>query len=191
MRALIGLGNPGEKYERTRHNVGFVCVDALAQKLELSWKKFKDGELAEGQINGEKILLFKPMQFMNQSGMPVRQLVDYFSLPSEDICVVTDDVYIAPGTARIRQGGGDSGHNGMRSLIDHLDPDTFWRVRIGMGLYEQHLEKRAKQPPLDEYVLQRPPAHDQKTTEKLIDNLLPNLILWLEHGTLSTETVHV
>jgi PTH1 family peptidyl-tRNA hydrolase len=188
MRALIGLGNPGEKYAKTRHNLGFQCVDAVAKELELTgWKKFQGGEI----LSGEGIHLFKPSSFMNNSGQAVRQLLDYYNLDSPDLCIAADDVYLAPGSARVRQSGGDGGHNGWKSVLEHLDLDTFWRIKIGAGIYEQHPDKRKHMAGLEDYVLQRMPKHEEKLTEELIDKMVPNLVQWLKHGTgLTEETVH-
>ena len=192
MRALIGLGNPGEKYEHTRHNVGFACLDAVAESLgEKGWKRMHDCEVVEANLDGMKYLLVKPQQFMNNSGRPLRALTEYYGLSAADLCIVADDVYIAPGTVRIRREGADGGHNGWKSIQAHLELLDYWRVRIGVGVYEQNPEKRLQQPALEDYVLQRMPPHDQKVTDALIDNLVPNLVEWLKHGTLSQETVHL
>jgi len=191
MRLLVGLGNPGPEYDHTRHNIGFEIVDLLAKKLDATWKAQKGSLIAEVRLGGEKHLLCKPQQFMNRSGEPIRQLVDYYQIAISDVCIVTDDVYITPGSARIRQGGGDGGHNGWKSIHEHLPATEFWRVRVGMGLYEQHPELRTHQPPLDDYVLKPLPSHDQKSVASLIDKLLPNLIQWLELGSLQEETLHI
>ena len=190
MRVLVGLGNPGDEYKYTRHNVGFLLLRLMAHAQNVTWKKGFDGEIAEVQLDGVKALLFLPMQFMNNSGQSLRKLVDFYKLETTDICVVTDDVYIKPGSARIRLSGGDGGHNGLKSIHDHVGTD-YWRVRLGVGLYEQEPEKREHQPALDAYVLQKLPAHDLKRTEALIDELLPNLVEWLCSGEgLETKTLH-
>lgn len=192
MRVLVGLGNPGDEYRTTRHNAGFWAADALVSYLGWGlWREFKGGLLAEGVSNGEKVAIFKPQTFMNRSGLPVRSLLDYFHIEAENVLVLLDDVYIAPGTARIRTSGGDGGHNGLRSVIEHVEPDTFWRVKIGVGLYPQEHDERHHAPALDQYVLQPLPAHDRKQVDKLIDTLVPNLVGWLEHGSIETQTLHV
>jgi len=193
MRLLVGLGNPGEEYGKTRHNIGFSCIDAVAALLKATqWKEFKDGQLALVTIGSERVGLFKPMQYMNNSGMQVRQVVDYYNLASEDIAVAYDDVYVQPGSARFRQGGGDGGHNGIKSLHGHLAEESFWRIRIGVGVYDQDPETRHHQPSLEDYVLKRLPATDAKKAAQLIDKIAPNLVQWLEHGTsLVEETVHL
>jgi PTH1 family peptidyl-tRNA hydrolase len=193
MRVLVGLGNPGAEYEKTRHNAGFWVADALAAHYGVEkWKEFKGGLLAETSGNGEKILLFKPQVFMNRSGQPVTELLKYFHIATADTAVALDDVYIQPGSARVRTSGGDGGHNGLHSVIQHVDPDDFWRVKIGVGLYGQRPEEKIHQPALDQYVLSPLPAHDAKQVHKLIDKIVPNLVAWLEHGTeLSAETLHI
>jgi PTH1 family peptidyl-tRNA hydrolase len=186
------LGNPGDEHVRDRHTIGFVCIDEVAKKLEAGKAKtFKGGELYEVGTGKGKALLFKPMQFMNRSGQPVREVAEYYGIEPEDIAVVTDDVYIAPGSIRIRKSGGDGGHNALKSLHEHLSSDTYWRIKVGVGLYEQHPEHRMHQPPLDEYVLQPLPPHERKSVEHAIDRVVPNLIQWLEQGNLDEETIHV
>jgi PTH1 family peptidyl-tRNA hydrolase len=129
---------------------------------------------------------------MNGSGLPVRQLLEYFQIDVADMAVGLDDVYIHPGSARIRQSGGDGGHNGLNSLMTSLDPDTFWRIKIGVGHYGQKPEEKIHQPALDQYVLSPMPAHDMKQAKKLIDTMVPNLVGWLERkNSLETETLHI
>lgn len=187
MRLLAGLGNPGSQYAQTRHNAGFWLVDKIAATQGASWKEFKGGELA--QVAGG--FLFKPKSFMNHSGLPLRQALDFYKIGLDGLCVAADDVYLAPGSARIRRTGSDGGHNGWKSVLEHLDDEPFWRVRIGAGVYEQHPEKRQQQPPMDEYVLQRLPKEDADRINQLIDRLVPDLIGWLERGELEEETLHI
>lgn len=194
MRVLVGLGNPGPQYDGTRHNVGFVCVDAVAAALgDARWKTFKDSLVASCLLpNGEKALLVKPQQFMNNSGVAVQQVLGYYNLEPDQLAIALDDVYIEPGSARIRQSGGDGGHNGLKSVIAHTDPDTFWRIKIGVGLFGQAKTDRIRQPALEDYVLHKPPAHDAKQIAGIIDELVPNLIEWLQHGTgLHQHTVRI
>lgn len=186
------MGNPGEEYAKTRHNAGFWAVDAVTEHLgSPASKKAFGGLISESRVGEASVLLFKPQQFMNRSGLPVRQLLDYYDLDETSLCVAVDDVYLAPGSARFRKEGGNGGHNGMKSLLEHLQSDAFWRVRIGVGVYEQHPVKRQEQPSLEDYVLKPMPVADRKKTAELIDTLVPNLVQWLEHGSLTEETVHV
>jgi PTH1 family peptidyl-tRNA hydrolase len=192
MRLLVGLGNPGDAYIRSRHNLGFVCLEAVAKSLGVKdWRQFKGGELAGARVGEESCLLFKPMQFMNKSGIPVRHVMDFYNLVSTDMCVLMDDVYLAPGSARIRRGGGDGGHNGLKSLIQHISPDDFMRVRIGAGIYEQNPTHRQHQPGLDEYVLMPMPRNEEEKVYQLIDKIVPNLVGWLKHGEMKEHTVNL
>jgi PTH1 family peptidyl-tRNA hydrolase len=192
MKLLVGLGNPGPQYQGTRHNVGFSVVDAVAESLgATSFKTFKDGLLAETGVGEAKILVYKPQQYMNNSGIQVRQVVDFYDMEASDIAVAYDDVYIQPGSVRIRQGGGDSGHNGVKSLHKHLEDHNFWRIRVGAGLYEQKPELRQHLPALEDYVIQKFTSSDAKKVAHLIDNLVPNLVEWLKHGkSLEHQTTH-
>jgi PTH1 family peptidyl-tRNA hydrolase len=192
MRVLVGLGNPGDKYVITRHNAGFICVDEIARQIQAgAWSNFKGHLLAEARIGPEKCLLFKPQTHMNRSGEAVSQLLSYFDLSEKSMCVAADDVYIAPGSARVRQGGGDGGHNGWRSIGQHVEDHGFWRVRLGVGIYEQDPVKRMHQAALDDYVLERMNQHDLELLKKAIDKVAPNLIRFLEQGVLNEETLHI
>ena len=191
-RVLIGLGNPGERYSKTRHNAGFWCIDAVAKQLDVTaWKEQFGGLLAQVRVGETTLFLFKPQQFMNLSGKPVRQLLDYYQIPVENICVAADEVYVKPGSARIRQGGADGGHNGWKSLGQHMVSDTYLRLRIGVGVYAQNPLERQQQPALDAYVLEPLPHDEFKRVEKLIDMVVPNLVQWAQHGQLEEETIHI
>lgn len=134
MKMIIGLGNPGDKYEKTRHNVGFMLVDMLAVDLKVAVSKSKyQALLGEAQLDGEKIILVKPQTYMNLSGEAVGQLVRWYKLAVEDILVVYDDMDLPFGKLRIRSSGGPGGHNGMKSIIAHLGTNKFNRMRIGIG----------------------------------------------------------
>src|SRR5699024_5831235 len=134
MKCVIGLGNPGKKYEKTRHNIGFMAIDELAKRHheKLTQHKFKC-DFATTNIGDEKVLFVKPQTFMNLSGEGVRPLVDYFKIATEDIAVIYDDLDLPAGRSRLREKGGHGGHNGIRSLIDHLDTKSFKRIRLGIG----------------------------------------------------------
>ncbi|TDM39446.1 aminoacyl-tRNA hydrolase [Macrococcoides canis] len=134
MKCIVGLGNIGKKYELTRHNIGFMVVDRLVESynLEFNQQKFK-GLYTIAMVNGEKVLLIEPMTYMNLSGEAVRPLMDYFNVSTEDLLVLYDDLDMPPGRLRLRQKGSAGGHNGIRSLIQHLGTDQFKRIRIGIG----------------------------------------------------------
>lgn len=192
MRVIVGLGNPGETYCKTRHNAGFMVVDALVETLQAgSSRSFAQGALWELFLDGEKHLLFKPEVFMNRSGNSIKALVDYFNIAPDQVCIVADDVYIEPGSVRIRKTGSHGGHNGWKSVLEHIQPDNFWRVRIGVGIFEQDPELRMQQPPLDKYVLQPIPPDERKSVAEAIDKTVPNLIKWLQQGVLEESTVHI
>ena len=133
MRLVAGLGNPGARYARNRHNIGFMSVEAIARRHGAAGfrNRFK-GELAEVSIGGERVLLLKPQTFMNASGESVGEAARFFKLLLSDIIVIHDEIDLRPGKVRVKQGGGSAGHNGLRSIDDLLGPD-YWRVRIGVG----------------------------------------------------------
>ncbi|WP_246946031.1 aminoacyl-tRNA hydrolase [Bacillus pinisoli] len=133
MKLIIGLGNPGKQYAQTRHNVGFITIDELAHRhhIELDKEKFK-GLYGTGMINGEKVILLKPLTYMNLSGEAVRPLMDYYNIETEDIIVVYDDLDLPAGKIRLRTKGSAGGQNGMKSVIQHLGTQEFKRIRIGI-----------------------------------------------------------
>ncbi len=133
MRLVVGLGNPGARYARNRHNIGFMAIDAIARRHRAAGfrNRFK-GELAEASIGGERVLLLKPQTFMNASGELVGEATRFFKLLLSDIIVIHDEIDLRPGKLRVKRGGGNAGHNGLRS-IDALIGTDYWRVRIGVG----------------------------------------------------------
>ena len=134
MYLIAGLGNPGEKYKYTRHNVGFMAIDYLSAVYQISVKKIKFRSLlGEGNIGGERVILAKPSTFMNNSGEAVGEIARFYKIPPQNIIVIYDDVALDTGRLRIRPSGSDGGHNGMKSIIYHLKSDSFPRVRIGVG----------------------------------------------------------
>lgn len=134
MKMIIGLGNPGKQYENTRHNVGFHVIDELATRLNAPMMQSKfNGLFTVVHTPREKVLLVKPLTYMNLSGECVRPLMDYYDILAEDIVVIYDDLDLVPGKIRLRQKGSAGGHNGMKSLISHLGTTEFNRIRIGVG----------------------------------------------------------
>ena len=133
MRLLVGLGNPGARYARNRHNIGFMAADAIARRHGFPGfrSRFK-GELADAPIGGERVLLLKPQTYMNASGEAVGDTARFFKIPPDDIVVIHDEIDLRPGKLRVKRGGGNAGHNGLRSIDACLGPD-YWRVRIGVG----------------------------------------------------------
>ena len=138
MKLIVGLGNPGKEYEMTRHNLGFLVIERLARDTGESRKQRKfNALLNRGKIGNEQVILMKPLTYMNLSGAAVKKAFDYFHLPLHDLMVIHDDLDLAFGRFKIKTGGGDAGHKGIRSLIDHLGDDEFVRVRIGIGRPEK------------------------------------------------------
>lgn len=134
MKLIVGLGNPGPEYDRTRHNMGFKVIDKLSAKysIEVNHSKFK-GMYGTGLINGEKIILFKPYTYMNLSGEAVEQIAAFYKVDLEDLIVIYDDIDIAPGLIRIRKSGSAGSHNGMKSVTQMMGSTLFPRVRVGTG----------------------------------------------------------
>lgn len=134
MFIVVGLGNPGRKYAKTRHNMGFIAADELAQKLEIKINKIKHKSLVgEGYLAGQKVLLVKPQTYMNLSGEAVREIMHYYRVESEKILLIYDDVDIETGRIRIRKKGGAGTHNGMKSVVAAMGTEEFPRIRIGIG----------------------------------------------------------
>lgn len=133
-KMIVGLGNPGPKYTNTKHNIGFITLDewAFQHKAQFNKSKF-DAYYLEERVAGEKVLLVKPMTYMNDSGRAVRPLMDYFDVELENLVVVYDDMDMPTGRIRLRQKGSAGGHNGIKSIIQHLGTEEFNRIRIGIG----------------------------------------------------------
>lgn len=133
MRLIVGLGNPGAKYARNRHNVGYMAVEAIAAAHGFGpWRAKFRGRISEGVLGGEKIVLLKPETFMNLSGQSVGEAMRFYKIAPADVIVLHDEIDLAPGRCRVKRGGGHAGHNGLRSLHQHIGPD-YVRVRIGVG----------------------------------------------------------
>lgn len=131
---IVGLGNPGKKYEFTKHNAGFLCIDLFAQNLGVKIDRLKFKSLiADVKINGKRCLLMKPQTFMNLSGEAVRDAAEFYKIPPERIIVIFDDISLEPGKLRIRRKGSDGGHNGIKSIIYQLQSDNFPRIKLGIG----------------------------------------------------------
>ena len=143
---VIGLGNPGEKYENTRHNLGFLVVDRVLKDLgnsNVAWEKSSKlkSNIATFTLHDEKILLAKPQTYMNNSGMAARLLMDFYKLESDDVWIVYDELDLPLGSIKIRFGGAAAGHHGVESIMEAIDTDKFWRFRLGIG--ESHDKEHA------------------------------------------------
>jgi PTH1 family peptidyl-tRNA hydrolase len=135
IKLIVGLGNPGRQYEKTRHNAGFLFVDYLVQDLGVAFAQAPRffGEIAECRAEGEKLLVLKPTTFMNRSGQSVAALLKYYKLRPEEMLVVHDELDFNPGVVRLKKDGGHAGHNGLRDIIAHLGTKDFYRLRLGIG----------------------------------------------------------
>ncbi|WP_088105936.1 aminoacyl-tRNA hydrolase [Halalkalibacter urbisdiaboli] len=162
MKLIVGLGNPGEKYSGTRHNIGFDIIDHCASELniELNQTKFK-GVFGSAVINGEKVFLLKPLTYMNLSGESVRPFLDYFQIDIEDLVVVYDDLDLPVGKIRLRQKGSAGGHNGIKSLIQHFGTQEFNRIRVG-------IDRPKNGEPIVNYVLGRYHPEEKESVHQSI-----------------------
>lgn len=157
---IVGLGNPGIKYQQTRHNVGFMFVDKVAECYNVNFvlDKQKEAYIAEIYIDGKKHLLIKPVTYMNNSGSAVRKVMDYWNIDPSELIVVYDDMDLEVGKIRIRKFGSAGGHNGMKSIIAHIQTQEFKRIRIGIGRSMDNIEhvlgkfKPSEKPLIDEAI---------------------------------------
>lgn len=172
---IVGLGNPGKKYDGTRHNIGFAALDYAAQKWDIRVNKSKFSALyGIGQVGGQKALLLKPQTFMNLSGVSVQQAADFYKIPPEHILVWFDDVSLAPGVLRIRLSGSAGGHNGLKSIIASVG-EAFPRVKIGVG------EKPRPEYDLADWVLSRFTEAERKAITARYDDIA-DASEWLLQG---------
>ncbi len=163
MKLIVGLGNPGKKYEHTRHNMGFDVIDLFSDLSQIDVdKEVFHGVLGRGNIFKEDIMLFKPTTFMNLSGNAVREVVSYFKIPIEDIVIVYDDMALNPGTIRLRLDGSSGGHKGMQNIIECLGTDQIKRIRIGIGEPNEN--------DTIDYVLSKPMKEERELLEEAINN---------------------
>lgn len=170
---VVGLGNPGARYDRTRHNAGFWFVDAVAARWggEFREDPRHRAELGRVAVDGQDVRLMKPLTFMNQSGRAVCPYVGYFRIPVERVLVVHDDIDLPPGVVRLKQGGGHGGHNGLRSLMSCMDRG-FWRLRVGVG-HPGHRDQVVG------YVLSTPRPEERAAIEGALEralDLFPDLV---------------
>ncbi|MEC1767381.1 aminoacyl-tRNA hydrolase [Schinkia azotoformans] len=175
MRYIVGLGNPGRNYEKTRHNVGFMVIDELCRRwgLSLNKEKFK-GIYGMGSINGEKVILLKPLTYMNLSGESIRPLLDYYEIDVEDLIVIYDDLDLPTGKIHLRTKGSAGGHNGIKSTIQHLGTQNFNRLRIG-------IDRPINGMKVPDYVLGVFSAEEQPEIEGAIKQAADACEKWLSH----------
>lgn len=179
MKLVVGLGNPGSQYERTRHNVGFMVVDRLARRHGLvgNRKRF-NAMVADGTICGQKVMLMQPATFMNRSGQAVGQAVRYHQLAEQDLMLVVDDTALPTGTLRLRKQGSPGGHNGLADVARTLDTDAYPRLRVGIGL------PRIGDQPISQvdYVLGRFSPEQLQSIEPALESACDTIETWLQRG---------
>ena len=167
MRLLVGLGNPGQEYAKTRHNMGFMAVDELVRRFSFTpWKKGFKGQICSGEIEGEKIILLKPETYMNLSGEAVQEAMHFYKLTPKDVIVIHDELDLPVGKMKVKVGGSPAGHNGLKSIDNHIGVD-YMRVRIGVG--------NDKNIPTADYVLGKPGAEDFKILENEFTQIAENV----------------
>lgn len=181
---IVGLGNPGPTYAATRHNIGFMVVDELARRHAMTFGKTeKKAQVADGRIGERRVLLAKPQTYMNESGLAVRALFDFYKFERANFIVICDDLDIPLGTLRLRNGGGHGGQNGVRSIINHLGSPDFARVRCGIS------RPPGKMDPAD-YVLKPFMGDDQITARIVIERAADAVETWLRDGIELAMTRH-
>jgi len=167
LRLIVGLGNPGPEYERTRHNAGFWLVERVAGDLHAGFSLEKPffGHVAKARIDGENLLLAKPMTYMNRSGQCVGALARFYKLAPEQVLVLHDELDLAPGQVKIKQGGGHAGHNGLKDIQAALGSPAFWRLRLGIG----HPRTLGLAQQVADFVLHPPRRDEQDALDAAID----------------------
>jgi peptidyl-tRNA hydrolase, PTH1 family len=176
LRLLVGLGNPGERYRRTRHNAGFMVVDELAsRRRSVHFRVESEAWVAPAEIAGQPVLLAKPLTFMNRSGVCIGRLLEQTGTACGDLLVVVDDVVLELGWLRVREGGSHGGHNGLRSIIEVLGTEDFARLRVGV-------RKGDIGPDLAEYVLAPFPAEDVLLVQEAVGRAADAAEAWLGEG---------
>ena len=174
---LVGLGNQGDKYDNTRHNVGFAAIDQLAEELKVPVQKLKYRALTQTvELGGAKVLLMKPITYMNLSGEAVGEAARFFKIPADRVLVLSDDVSLPVGKLRIRKGGSAGGHNGLKSIIQHLGTDQFPRVKIGVG------EKPHPDYDMADWVLGKFTGEDLKTITQAIQRAGKAAECYIQNG---------
>jgi PTH1 family peptidyl-tRNA hydrolase len=176
LKLIVGLGNPGPEYARTRHNAGFWFVDALAAQHGGTWRRRprEQAELARARIGETELWLAKPTNYMNLSGMAVAAIANFYRIKPAELLIVHDDIDLPPGVARLKQGGGHGGHNGVRDVIAQLGAD-FWRLRLGVG-HPGHRDA------VIDAVLDRPTAAEQTLIDEALGRALEVMPLFLGAG---------
>lgn len=175
MKIIVGLGNPGKEYKNTRHNIGYMVLEELASRCPIEKQESKfDAIIGQIKIKGEKVLLVKPLTYMNLSGKSVQPLTHWYKLDLADLIVVYDDMDLPLGTIRIRAAGGSGGHKGIKSIIERLASQDFARIRIGIGRPENH--------DTVDWVLSRFAGDEKVKIEQAVKNAADALEKWITNG---------
>jgi len=175
IKLIVGLGNPGLEYQQTRHNVGFEVVELLTKKLKVKLNKEKfSAAFGQAEFEDKKLILLKPLLFMNNSGQVVAAVANFYKLTAEAILVITDDMALEPGMIRLRAGGSAGGHNGLADIIEKLGTDEFNRLRIGIG--------NRSQTPGRDYVLSRPSETERNLIDKAVTEAADAVMVWITEG---------
>ena len=176
MYIIVGLGNPGKKYEHTRHNVGFEVIDILADRMGIHVDESKHkGLVGRGMLEGQKVVLVKPQTFMNLSGECVRAVADFYKVAEEEIIVIYDDISLEPGQLRIRAKGSAGGHNGIKNIIAHLGSQVFPRVKVGVG-------EKPRMMDLADYVLSHFTKEEQGKMNEAFKEAADAVAMMVGHG---------
>ncbi len=198
MKLIVGLGNPGEKYKDTRHNVGFMVLDKIQQtdlngfsmppfRLE---NQYKSRITQMGGIGKDRVTFAKPETYMNLSGEAVKKIKDYLKLEDEDIIVICDDLNLEPGTIRVRFDGQSGGHNGLKSVVDAIG-NNFWRVRVGIGYNRiRNSDNQYQDIPAEDYVLGKFDTDETSNMNKIVDKVAQYVLESISQG-LKEETIKV
>jgi PTH1 family peptidyl-tRNA hydrolase len=175
IRLIAGLGNIGEEYEGTRHNVGFEVIDLLASRLKIKLNRKKFGaDFGQTEFEGKKLILLKPLMFMNNSGQSLRDAANFYKLTGGEILVITDDLALEPGMIRLRAGGSAGGHNGLIDVIEKLGTEKFSRLRIGIGSRGQAAGR--------DYVLSKPAETEKGSIDAAVTEAAEAVLLWTKEG---------
>lgn len=184
IKLIAGLGNPGKEYENTRHNVGFMVADKLAQKCDCGhWSNDPrfSASIAKIIIDDKQVIIAKPETYMNNSGRSVAAIADYFKIDPGDIIIIADDINLEVGAIRVRKSGSSGGHNGLKSIIERIG-ENFGRVRIGIGIN--------KNEPSESYVLKNIPSDDKELIEKAVDKVVDFLITSVSEGEIKDISIN-
>ncbi|SDQ04271.1 peptidyl-tRNA hydrolase [Virgibacillus subterraneus] len=174
MKCIVGLGNPGRKFKKTRHNIGFMVIDELVDRHNWKLKKDKfNGKSTVEFLGNEKVILLQPQTYMNLSGGSIRPLIDFYNIAVDDVLVIYDDLDLPTGKIRLRQKGSHGGHNGIRSTIEHLGTKEFKRLRIGIG-------RPSGQMQVVDYVLGSFPKEKHEAVDSGIQKAADACEAWLE-----------